>query len=52
MYNAIFSNTRGPRDCRTKQVRKRQMSYDISYMWNLKYATNEPICETETDLQT
>ena len=23
--------------------------YDITYMWNLKYGTNEPICKTETD---
>ena len=27
------------------------MSYDITYMWNLKYGTNEYIYETETDLQ-
>ena len=25
---------------------------DITYMWNLKYDTNELICETETDSQT
>ena len=25
------------------------MSYDISYMQNLKYDTNKPIYETETD---
>ena len=25
------------------------MPYDITYMWNLKYDTNEPIYETETD---
>ena len=28
------------------------MSYDITYMWILKYDTNELICETETDSQT
>ena len=28
------------------------MPYDITYMWNLKYDTNELICETETDSQT
>ena len=22
---------------------------DITYMWNFKYDTNEPICETETE---
>ena len=26
--------------------------YDITYMWNLKYDTNELIYETETDSQT
>ena len=24
-------------------------AYDITYMWNLKYGTNDPICKTETD---
>ena len=28
------------------------MLYDIIYMWNLKYGTNEHIYETETDAQT
>ena len=28
---------------------ERQISYDITYMWNLKYDTNEPIYETETE---
>ena len=28
------------------------MPYDIIYMWNLKYDTNEPIYETETDSRT
>ena len=27
-------------------------SYDITYMWKLKYDTNELIYETETDAQT
>ena len=26
-------------------------TYDITYMWNLKYNTNEPIYKTETDSQ-
>ena len=30
----------------------RQIPYDITYMWNLKYDTNELIYETETDSQT
>ena len=32
-----------------KSERERQMPYDITYMWNLKYGTNEPIYNTETD---
>ena len=36
------------------EVRKRKTStiYHITYMWNLKYGTNEPIYKTETDSQT
>ena len=34
------------------EVRKRQISYDIIYMWNIKYDTNEHIYKTETDSQT
>ena len=32
----------GPRDYHTKlsQKKKRQMPYDITYMWNLKYEKN------------
>jgi len=26
---------------------ERQTPYDITYVWNLKYKTNEPIYETE-----
>ena len=32
--------------------KERQISYDITYMWNLKYGTNEPVYKTETDSQT
>ena len=28
------------------------MPYDITYMWNLKYDTNEQIYKIETDSQT
>ena len=31
---------------------ERQMPHDITYMWNLKYDTNELIYKTETDPQT
>ena len=52
--NAICSNMDGPRDCHTewsKSEREKQVPYDITYMWNLKYNTNELIHETETDSQ-
>ena len=50
--NAICSYTDGPRDYHTKwsqSERERQIPYDITYMWNLKYDTNELIYEIETD---
>ena len=50
--NAICSNMDATRDDHTKwskSERERQIPYDITYMWNLKYGTNEPIYETETD---
>ena len=34
-----------------KSERERQIPYDITYMWNLKYDTNEIIYETETESQ-
>ena len=45
----------GPRDDHTKQSkseRERQISYDITYIWNLKYDTIELIYKTETESQT
>ena len=33
-----------------KSDRERQISYDVTYMWNLKYGTNEPIYDTRTAL--
>ena len=44
-----------PRDYHTmlsKSERERQIAYDITYMWNLKYDTNGHICKTKTDSQT
>ena len=32
-----------------KSERERQIPYDITYMWTLKYDTNELIYETQTD---
>ena len=43
----------GPRDYHTKcSESERQIPYGITYMWNLKYDTNEPIYEEETESQT
>ena len=45
----------GPRDYHTKwskSDRERQISYDTTFMQNLKYDTNELIYKTETDSQT
>ena len=53
--NTICSNIDRPRDYHTKWSkldREKQIPYDITYMWNLKYDTNEHIYKTETDSQT
>ena len=34
------------------EVNQRQISYDITYMWNLKDYSNESMYNTETDSQT
>ena len=49
--NAICSDMDATRDQHTKLKRERQIPYDITYTWNLKSGTNEPIYETETDSQ-
>ena len=44
--NAICSNMNGPRDYHTKwsqSERERQIPHDTTYVWNLKYNTNEVI---------
>ena len=33
---------------RSKSERERQIPYDITYMWNLQYDTNELIYETDS----
>ena len=33
----------------SKSDRERKIPYDITYMWNLKYDTNELIYKTEID---
>ena len=35
----------------SQSLRERQILYDVVYMWNVKYDTNEHIYETETDSQ-
>ena len=49
--NAICSNMDATRNYHTKwnKSERGQIPYDITYMWNLKYDTNKPIYETETD---
>ena len=34
------------------QKEKKQIPYDITYTWNLKYGTNDPTYRTERDSQT
>ena len=44
----------GPGNDHTKwseSDRERQIPYEITYMWNLNYDTNELIYETETDIE-
>ena len=59
-YSAIWKNEIMPfasnmdanRDYHTKwskSERERQIPYDITYMWTLKYDTNEPIYKREID---
>ena len=50
--NAICSNLDGPRDYHTewsKSDKERQISFDITSMWNLRNSANELIYKTETD---
>ena len=53
--NAICTHIDGPGDDRTKwskSERERQILFDITYMWNLKYDTKEFIYEKEVDSHT
>ena len=55
--HAFCSNMDATTDCYhikwSKSEGKRQIPYDIIYMWNLKYGINEPIytIEADSDLQ-
>ena len=35
----------------SKSGREKQIPYDITYMWNLEYGTNELIYKTEIDIE-
>ena len=53
--NASYSNLNATRDYHTKwskSDKERQIPYDITYVWNLKYGTNEPIYETQAGSHT
>ena len=55
LKSAICSNMDVPRDYHTKRSksdRERQMSYDIIYMWNLKWDINELIYKKVIDPHT
>ena len=52
LFAATMDATRDYHTKWSKSDRERQISYDITYMWNLKYDTNEPIYETETESRT
>ena len=41
---AICSNTDRPRDYHTKWARHRHISYDVTYMWNLKKMIQMNLC--------
>jgi len=36
----------------SRKKKKKDIPYDITYIWNLKYGANGAIYKTETDLQT
>ena len=49
--NAICSNMEATREYHTKWTKseqERQIPYDITYIWNLKYDPNQPIYKRET----
>ena len=53
-FTALSEVARSTRDSHTKwskSERERQIPYDIAYLWNLKYGTNEPTYRTDTDTE-
>ena len=51
-FSAIWLNLENIILSEVKSDRKRQILYDITYMWNLKNNISEYIHKTETDSQT
>ena len=54
MSNAICNSKGGPRDDHTKYLKSDRASQTLhakTYMWNLKYDSDELAYETETDSQ-
>ena len=52
--NVICTNMDATSDYHTewsKSERERQIPYDNTYTWNLKYGTNEPVYKTKIDSQ-
>ena len=52
--SAIYRDVDRPRECHTewsKSEREKQISYNITYMWNLEKCTDEPICKAEIETQ-
>ena len=41
--------TRDSHTKRSKSERGKKIPHDITYMWNLKYITNDPVYKIETD---
>ena len=52
--NTICTDMDGPKDCHTEwsmSDTEIQMSYDITYIWNLEKGTNGLIYQTEVESQ-
>ena len=50
-FTATWMQLQIPKLSAVKLERQKQISYDITYMWILKYGTNAPIYKTDTDSQ-
>ena len=49
--NAICNNMDGPTEYHTNWSQKQKDKYNIPYMWNPKYDSNEPIYKTDSQTQ-